>query len=195
MGSCSPGSPAPARERLRPPGSLRPRRPATRGMASSTRSARRCRRPPRRACGSTFRPGSPGSATISGSSRVSATSLCFWSGSKSTGILLRVLQVPLLAGALCGTGLLAKRAFTPRLRGLSCPDDYLSNLLATAFVALAFARTISSARRRGVPGGDDAAVLLGAAGQDPALPLLLHHALPHGGPTSAGAARFRLTRA
>lgn len=64
-------------------------------------------------------------------------------GVEVEGILLRVLQVPLLAGAFCGTGLLAKRAFTPRLRGLSCPDDFLSNLLATVFVALAFARTIS----------------------------------------------------
>jgi hypothetical protein len=59
------------------------------------------------------------------------------------GVLRLGFQVPLLAGALCGTGLLAKRAFTPRLRRLSCPDDLLSNLLTTVFVALACARTIS----------------------------------------------------
>ncbi len=65
-------------------------------------------------------------------------------GIELDGMLRLGFQAPLLAGALCGTGLLVKRAFTPRLRALSCPDDFLSNLLATAFVALAFARTISA---------------------------------------------------
>jgi hypothetical protein len=64
-------------------------------------------------------------------------------GVEPDGFLRSGFQVVLLAGGLGGTGLLAKRAFTPRLRALSCPDDFLSNLLATAFVALAFARTIS----------------------------------------------------
>jgi hypothetical protein len=64
-------------------------------------------------------------------------------GVEPEGVLLRVLQVPLLAGAFCGTGLLAKRVLTPRLRGLSCPDDFLSNVLTTVFVALAFARTMT----------------------------------------------------
>jgi len=65
-------------------------------------------------------------------------------GTELDGMLRLGFQAPLLAGALCGTGLLVKRAFTPRLRALSCPDDFLSNLLTTAFVALAFARTISA---------------------------------------------------
>jgi hypothetical protein len=58
-------------------------------------------------------------------------------------ILRRGFQLLLLAGALCGSGLLVKRALTSRLRRLSCPDDFLSNLLATAFVALACARATS----------------------------------------------------
>jgi hypothetical protein len=64
-------------------------------------------------------------------------------GIEPDGMLRWGFRVPLLAGALCGIGLAAKRALTPRLRRLSCPDDFLSNLLATAFVALACARTIS----------------------------------------------------
>lgn len=39
-------------------------------------------------------------------------------------------------GALCGLGLLAKRALHPGLRAFSCPDDYASNLLCTGFAAL-----------------------------------------------------------
>lgn len=44
----------------------------------------------------------------------------------------------LVAGLLGGLALLLKRALKSELRGLSHPDDYLSNLLATAFVALAW---------------------------------------------------------
>ena len=65
-------------------------------------------------------------------------------GIEPEGIFRRGLQILFLAGALCGTGLLLKRTFTARLRRLSSPDDFLSNLLATAFIALAGARTISA---------------------------------------------------
>lgn len=65
-------------------------------------------------------------------------------GIEPDGILRWGFRVLLLAGSLCGIGLLAKRALTPHLRRLSCPDDFLSNSLATAFVALACARTIFS---------------------------------------------------
>jgi len=52
--------------------------------------------------------------------------------------LLRVLvQVLLGLGTLGGVTLLLKRLLKPELRGLSTPDDVLSNLLATTFVALA----------------------------------------------------------
>lgn len=43
----------------------------------------------------------------------------------------------LVLGAVGGLGLLLKRLLKPELRGLSRPDDFVSNLLATAFVALA----------------------------------------------------------
>ncbi len=52
-----------------------------------------------------------------------------------------------LAGALSGLALLTKRTVEPHLRRLSCPDDYLSNTLATAFAALACAATFSPGLR------------------------------------------------
>jgi nitrate reductase gamma subunit len=42
-------------------------------------------------------------------------------------------------GAIGGLLLLIKRATEPIMRGISCPDDYISNLLATIFVALSLA--------------------------------------------------------
>lgn len=53
------------------------------------------------------------------------------------GPLRMLVKVLLGLGTLSGLGLLLKRALKPELRGLSTPDDVLSNLLATAFVALA----------------------------------------------------------
>ncbi|HEX7554211.1 MAG TPA: hypothetical protein VF378_11710, partial [Geothrix sp.] len=54
--------------------------------------------------------------------------------------LLRVpLQFLLGLGVLAGLGLLLKRLLLPELRGLSHPDDFVSNGLATVFVALALA--------------------------------------------------------
>jgi hypothetical protein len=60
------------------------------------------------------------------------------------GFLLRALQVLSLLGAVCGLSLLVKRLLSPNLRRLSCPDDYLANLLTTGFAALAFAALVSS---------------------------------------------------
>lgn len=51
--------------------------------------------------------------------------------------LRAMVQVLLALGTLGGVALLLKRVLKPELRGLSTPDDVLSNLLATAFVALA----------------------------------------------------------
>jgi len=53
------------------------------------------------------------------------------------GLLRMLIQGLLGLGALGGVALLLKRLLKPELRGLSTPDDVLSNLLATAFVALA----------------------------------------------------------
>ncbi len=58
-------------------------------------------------------------------------------GAGLNGSGLRVLQALCLVGALCGAGLLIKRISSPQLRRLSCPDDYLANLLTTAFAGLA----------------------------------------------------------
>jgi hypothetical protein len=52
-----------------------------------------------------------------------------------------------LLGALGGLALLVKRAATTNLRGLSTPDDYLANVLTTAFVALAGATLLAPALR------------------------------------------------
>lgn len=62
----------------------------------------------------------------------------FWLLIRIIGIRLpAVLNVPsglLLSGtALCGIGILLKRMFTRKMRSLSHPDDYLSNLLSTGF--------------------------------------------------------------
>jgi hypothetical protein len=53
---------------------------------------------------------------------------------------LLVVDTLLVAGALGGLGLLARRAGSPVLRGLSHPDDYVANLLTTVFIALAAVR-------------------------------------------------------
>lgn len=45
-----------------------------------------------------------------------------------------VLRIFLTAGFFSGTGLLLKRVIHPKMRYISCPDDYISNLLVDAFV-------------------------------------------------------------
>ena len=54
-------------------------------------------------------------------------------------LLQVMLQLLLGLGVLAGLGLLLKRLLLPELRGLSYPDDFVSNGLATVFVALALA--------------------------------------------------------
>ncbi|MHB1047895.1 MAG: hypothetical protein ACYC4P_17970 [Thermoanaerobaculia bacterium] len=61
--------------------------------------------------------------------------------------LLRLGGAAAGAGALAGLGLLGKRAASPVLRGLSSPDDYVANLLTTAFAALAAAAAFLPAAR------------------------------------------------
>jgi nitrate reductase gamma subunit len=43
----------------------------------------------------------------------------------------------LAMGVIGGISLFVKRIVNPTLRGISCPDDYISNFLATSFVSLA----------------------------------------------------------
>ncbi len=60
---------------------------------------------------------------------------------------LLILRFLFAIGALCGAILLIRRASAPVLQALSCPDDYVSNLLATALAALALAASFSPAAR------------------------------------------------
>jgi hypothetical protein len=48
-----------------------------------------------------------------------------------------------LAGGACGLALLAKRAFKAHLRGLSVPDDFVSNGLTSLFALLAGAQLLA----------------------------------------------------
>ena len=61
------------------------------------------------------------------------------------GFLLWPARLLTLAGGAGGLGLLLKRSLQPQLRGMSCPDDYVSNALSSLFALLAFAATFSAA--------------------------------------------------
>ncbi len=58
-------------------------------------------------------------------------------------IVILFMRLLMLVGAIGGFSLFAKRLLKPQLRGLSCPDDFISNLLSSMFVLLAFASTFS----------------------------------------------------
>jgi hypothetical protein len=66
-------------------------------------------------------------------------------GLELPSFLVFLARVIAVAGTLGGLSLLAKRAVKPQLRGLSSPDDFVSNLLSTLFVGLALARTFNPA--------------------------------------------------
>jgi hypothetical protein len=68
--------------------------------------------------------------------------LCILLGWELPAILVRTLGG---AGAACGIALFVKRLANPALRGLSTPDDFISNLLTTLFVLLAFMATFNPA--------------------------------------------------
>ena len=55
--------------------------------------------------------------------------------------LLLAVRFAAVIGAAGGLSLLVKRMVMAQLRGLSVPDDFVSNLLSTLFVILAFAGT------------------------------------------------------
>ncbi len=63
--------------------------------------------------------------------------VCTLVGWSPPGLVRMPVQAFLGLGALSGSSLLLKRLLQPELRGLSHPDDFVSNLLATVFVALA----------------------------------------------------------
>jgi hypothetical protein len=57
-------------------------------------------------------------------------------GIRPPGAVVTVLRILLGGGFLSGTGLLLKRLINPKMRSISCPDDYVSNLLVDGFVFL-----------------------------------------------------------
>jgi len=57
-------------------------------------------------------------------------------GARLPGAAVAVLRIALAAGLLAGAGLLIKRSVHPKMRYISCPDDFVSNLLVDAFVLI-----------------------------------------------------------
>ena len=57
-------------------------------------------------------------------------------GIRPPGPAVAVFRILLAAGFLSGAGLLLKRAVNPKMRHISCPDDFVSNLLVDGFVFL-----------------------------------------------------------
>jgi hypothetical protein len=59
--------------------------------------------------------------------------------------LLAAARLLTLAGGFGGFALLLKRCLNLQLRGLSCPDDFVANVLSSAFALLAFLASFGSA--------------------------------------------------
>ncbi|MBE0461441.1 MAG: hypothetical protein IBX60_07390 [Candidatus Aminicenantes bacterium] len=55
--------------------------------------------------------------------------------------LLHFFQTFILIGFLCGLGLLIKRILKDSLRKISCPDDFVANILVDIFLLSAFLNT------------------------------------------------------
>ena len=60
--------------------------------------------------------------------------LALAAGIRLSATVLAGVELLLAAGFLAGAGLALKRAIRPRMRALSCPDDYLSNLVVDGFI-------------------------------------------------------------
>ena len=57
-------------------------------------------------------------------------------------LFTRLTRIISLIGFLCGFGLLLKRLLTPTIKALSCPDDYISNIIVDIFLVLTFVHTL-----------------------------------------------------
>jgi len=53
-------------------------------------------------------------------------------------VVINILQVLMAAGVVCGLGLLLKRSLKQFMHSLSCPDDFIANLLVDLFIVLSF---------------------------------------------------------
>lgn len=58
---------------------------------------------------------------------------------------LTLFQVAMASGLLAGVGLFFKRALRPALRFISCPDDFIANILVDIFLLAGFLSTVSTA--------------------------------------------------
>jgi hypothetical protein len=65
-----------------------------------------------------------------------ALALLLAAGGRLPATAVPVFRVALAAGFLAGAGLLIKRSVRPKMRHISCPDDFASNLLVDAFVLI-----------------------------------------------------------
>ncbi|RPI27468.1 MAG: hypothetical protein EHM61_08415 [Acidobacteria bacterium] len=57
-------------------------------------------------------------------------------GAPVPAVLSQPSQILFGISACCGLALLIKRALTPQLRAISCPDDYAANVVVDAFLLL-----------------------------------------------------------
>lgn len=56
-------------------------------------------------------------------------------------LIIMILRLLILVGSLCGIGLFIKRSLKSHIRKISCPDDYVSNLLVDGFLIITFIDT------------------------------------------------------
>jgi len=56
-------------------------------------------------------------------------------------LVIMILRIFILIGILCGVGLFVKRFLKPHLKKISCPDDYVSNLLVDGFLIISLVET------------------------------------------------------
>ena len=59
-------------------------------------------------------------------------------------IIINILRLLLFIGFLCGFALLVKRLSSSKMRAISCPDDYASNIIVNLFLALTLVHTYTS---------------------------------------------------
>ena len=57
-------------------------------------------------------------------------------------LILKLIQIFMLGGLVCGLGLLVKRSLYRFMRSISCPDDFLANILVDGFVLFALLDTL-----------------------------------------------------
>ncbi len=57
-------------------------------------------------------------------------------------LFIYLARISALIGFICGFALLLKRFLAPTIRALSCPDDFISNIIVDIFLVLTFVHTL-----------------------------------------------------